>query len=149
MRNDHHHWMTQAQAIAMRSLPQDVPVGALIVDAQGRLIAEGWNLREADFDPSAHAEIVALKRAGALLKNWRLNGCTLYVTLEPCPMCASALIQARISTVVFGALDPVQGAMGSLFNMGSFYSNSVEVIGGIQEDACREQLHQFFRQTRG
>lgn len=148
LQKSHAFWIEQTRSVAERSLPQDVPVGAIIVNAAGEVIAEGWNTREQDADPAGHAEMMALKLAGAVLQNWRLTDCTLYVTLEPCPMCASAVIQARLSRIVFGAWDPVQGACGSVFNMTTYYPESVEVTGGIQEAACRAQLQDFFQTIR-
>lgn len=137
-----------ARELAMRSMPQDVPVGALVVDPSGAVIGEGWNTRERDADPMGHAELMAIRQAAKRLKNWRLTDCMLYVTLEPCPMCASALLQARIGTIVFGAYDPVQGALGSAINLGELYSNPVHIIGGIQEYACQTQLQAFFKTKR-
>lgn len=141
-------WIHHAQALAEKSLPQDVPVGAVIVDENGNIIGEGWNTREQDQDPTGHAELLAIRQAGMVRQNWRLNGCTLYVTLEPCPMCASALLQSRISQVVFGAYDPVQGALGSALNLTELYRNPVHITGGIDEKACQKQLQEFFKAQR-
>lgn len=95
----------------------DVPIGAVVVDAAGRLLAAAGNRRERDHDPTAHAEILALREAARQLGSWRLTGCSLYVTVEPCPMCAAACVLARVSQVVFGALDPKLGFVGSLANL--------------------------------
>lgn len=141
-------WMARALALADRSLPADVPVGALVLDAEGRLIGEGWNTRERAHDPAGHAEMMAIRQAANALQNWRLTGCTLYVTLEPCPMCASALLQARMGTVVFGAADPVQGALGSALHLGGLYSESTEIVGGVEEAACQQVLQAFFKARR-
>lgn len=125
---------------------EDVPVGAVIVQ-DGSIIAVGVNERERTLDPTGHAEIVALRKAAQNLNNWRLTGCQIYVTLEPCAMCAEALIQARVSTIVFGAYDPRSGACGSLFNLfieGRPYPMP-EVIGGIMEADCKKLLTDFFR----
>lgn len=125
---------------------EDVPVGAVIVQ-DGSVIAVGVNDRERTKDPTGHAEIVALRKAAQNLSNWRLTGCQIYVTLEPCAMCAEALIQARVSTIVFGAYDPRSGACGSLFNLfidGRPYPMP-EIIGGIMEADCKKLLTDFFR----
>jgi tRNA(adenine34) deaminase len=125
---------------------EDVPVGAVIVQ-DGSIIAVGVNERERTLDPTGHAEIVALRKAAQNLNNWRLTGCQIYVTLEPCAMCAEALIQARVSTIVFGAYDPRSGACGSLFNLfveGRPYPMP-EIIGGIMEANCKKLLTEFFR----
>lgn len=125
---------------------EDVPVGAIVVH-EGNVIGIGKNERERHLDPAGHAEIVAMRQAAQTLKNWRLTGCTLYVTLEPCAMCAEALIQARISKIVFGAYDPRSGACGSAFNLfvpGRLYPIP-EVIGGIMEGECKQILTDFFR----
>ncbi len=125
---------------------EDVPVGAVIVQ-DGSVIAVGVNERERTLDPTGHAEIVALRKAAQNLNNWRLTGCQIYVTLEPCAMCAEALIQSRVSTIVFGAYDPRSGACGSLFNLfidGRPYPMP-EIVGGIMEDDCKKLLTDFFR----
>lgn len=127
----------------------DVPVGCVIVSAD-TVISCGYNRREESFDPTAHAEIVAIRAAAESLQRWRLDGATLYCTLEPCPMCAEAIIQSRVSRLVFGAYDPLSGAAGSAFNL--FTTTRPlpvpEVIGGILEDRCRNLLLQFFQQRR-
>ncbi|HEY9857730.1 MAG TPA: tRNA adenosine(34) deaminase TadA [Stenomitos sp.] len=147
----HRDWMTQAMAAAehARSLGE-VPVGAVLVCAE-RVVAVGWNTRESAPDPTGHAELMALQRGAEALGRWRLTGCTLYVTLEPCPMCAPAIAQARLDRVVFGAYDPKLGAAGSVFSLieRSEYNHRVEVIGGIMEAECREQLAGFFAERRG
>lgn len=124
----------------------DVPVGAVIVDAQGNAIAETENRRERDHDPTAHAEVLALRIAGNALNTWRLDGCTLYVTLEPCPMCAGALVLARLGTLVYGADDPKAGAIRSVLNLpdGPCSNHRFPVIGGILEGRCRQQLQSWF-----
>ena len=112
-------WMHRALALAERAEHEDdeIPVGALLVSADGEVIGEGWNRNITDRDPSAHAEIVALRQAGARVGNHRLLGSTLYVTLEPCAMCAMAMVHARVARVVFGASDPKTGAAGSVFDL--------------------------------
>ncbi len=129
----------------------DVPVGALILDAAGKVISEGRNEREALHDPSAHAEIVALRAAAAALDSWRLDGCTLVVTLEPCTMCAGALVLARVSCLVFGAFDPKAGAVGSLWDVvrDRRLNHRPEVVSGVLADECGELLRAFFAGQRG
>ncbi len=129
-----------------RQSEQDVPVGAVIVQ-DGSIIAVGVNERERTLDPTGHAEIVAIRKAAQILNNWRLTGCQIYVTLEPCAMCAEALIQARVQTIVFGAYDPRSGACGSFFNLfveGRPYPLP-EIVGGIMEAECKQLLTDFFR----
>ena len=135
--------MSACLAMAMTALPEDIPVGAVVVDAHGQVIATANNRRERDHDPTAHAEVLALREAGKRLGDWRLTACTLYVTLEPCPMCASAIAQARLQRVVFGAYDPVMGACGSVLSL--LGGSGTEVIGGILEAECGQLLKDFFR----
>jgi tRNA(adenine34) deaminase len=129
----------------------DVPVGALIVSPTGEVIALGHNEREADSDPTAHAEIVAIRRAAKLRQDWRLEDCTLVVTLEPCVMCAGAIVAARIGRVVFGAWDDRVGASGSLYDLirDARLGAPAEVIAGILGDECSAQLRAFFEARRG
>jgi tRNA(adenine34) deaminase len=148
----HYYWMSQAIALAaMAGEAGEVPVGAVIVGADGELIAKGENRRERDRDPTAHAEILALRTAGRVLQNWHLNDCTLYVTLEPCPMCAGALIQARLGTLVYGADDPKTGAIRTVINLpdSACSNHHLSVWGGILESTCRQQLQSWFAQRRG
>jgi tRNA(adenine34) deaminase len=128
----------------------DVPVGAVVLDPAGALIARAHNRREADIDPSAHAEIVALRAAARALGTWRLDGCTLVVTLEPCTMCAGAVTAARLARVVYGAADPMAGAVGSLWDVirDRRLSHRAEVIAGVLEPECGALLRQFFAQRR-
>ncbi|MGI6878684.1 tRNA adenosine(34) deaminase TadA [Microbacterium sp. gxy059] len=128
----------------------EVPVGAVVVDADGRLIGEGHNEREETTDPSAHAEVLALRRAARSVGSWNLSGCTLVVTLEPCLMCAGALLQARISRVVFGAWDDKAGAAGSLYDVvrDRRLPYRAEVVGGVLEAETREVLGRFFDARR-
>lgn len=128
----------------------DVPVGAVIVDAQGNAIAEAANRRERDHDPTAHAEVLALRAAGNALNTWRLEGCTLYVTLEPCLMCAGALVLARLGMLVYGADDPKAGAIRSVLNLpdSACSNHRFPVIGGIVENSCRQQLQSWFADHR-
>jgi tRNA(adenine34) deaminase len=128
----------------------DVPVAALLVDAQGNVVATGHNLKEAQYDPTAHAEIVAIRQAAAQKRDWHLEDLTLVVTLEPCVMCAGAIVAARIPRVVFGAWDDRVGASGSLYDLlrDSRLGKPVEVIAGVEADACSQQLRQFFEARR-
>lgn len=128
----------------------EVPVGAVMVGPNGSAIAEAENRRERDHDPTAHAEILALRAAGRILQDWHLHSCTLYVTLEPCPMCAGALILARLGCLVYGVDDPKAGAVRSVINLpdSACSNHHLRVIGGILEAACREQLQSWFMQRR-
>ncbi|WP_405389623.1 tRNA adenosine(34) deaminase TadA [Streptomyces sp. NBC_01102] len=126
----------------------DVPVGAVVLGPDGTLLATGHNEREATGDPTAHAEVLALRRAAAALGAWRLTDCTLVVTLEPCTMCAGALVQSRIGRVVYGARDEKAGAAGSLWDVvrDRRLNHRPEVIHGVLEDACAALLTAFFRE---
>ncbi len=128
----------------------DVPIGAVVVRNDGVLLGRGHNRRELDADPTAHAEIVALRAATANREHWRLDDCTLYVTLEPCAMCAGALVNARIGRVVYGARDPKGGALESLYQLGADtrLNHRFDSLGGILEDASRQRLQAFFRALR-
>jgi tRNA(adenine34) deaminase len=128
----------------------DVPVGAVVVSPAGEVIGEGCNLREVEGDPTAHAEIVALRAAARHTGEWRLEDCTLVVTLEPCPMCAGALVLSRISTLVLGAWDPKLGACGSVWDIvrDRRATHRVEVIGGVREAECSQVLLDFFAAHR-
>ncbi len=145
--------MAQALALAERARDEDneIPVGALLVDAQGNLVTEGWNRNIAEHDPSAHAEIVAMRRAGVAIGNHRLVGCTLYVTLEPCAMCAMAMVHARVARVVYGASDPKTGAAGSVFDLlaDPRHNHRVEVVGGVLGEQASAMLTSYFRAKRG
>ncbi|MFF2852400.1 tRNA adenosine(34) deaminase TadA [Streptomyces sp. NPDC058001] len=125
----------------------DVPVGAVLLSADGTLLSAGHNEREATGDPTAHAEIVAIRRAAAKLRSWRLTDCTLVVTLEPCTMCAGAIVQSRLDRVVYGARDEKAGAVGSLWDVvrDRRLNHRPEVIGGVLADACGSVLTAFFR----
>jgi tRNA(adenine34) deaminase len=128
----------------------EVPVGAVLVK-DGEPVGQGWNRPIADHDPSAHAEIVALRQAGWRLGNYRLPGTTLYVSLEPCVMCAGALVHARVARVVYGAADPKGGACGSVFDLlpsDARFNHRVECTGGVMADACGDVLRAFFRERR-
>ena len=144
--------MSRAIALAERARDEDneIPVGALVVDADGNVLGEGWNRNIAEHDPSAHAEIVAMRRAGAAIGNHRLLGCTLYITLEPCAMCAMAIVHARIARVVFGASDPKTGAAGSVFDLlaDPRHNHRVEVVGGVLGEQASAMLTNYFRAKR-
>ncbi len=147
--NEHEQIMQEALHLAERAAKRDeVPVGAVIVQ-NGKIIAKGYNLRETKRSPLAHAEIVAITKAAKKLGGWRLSGCTLYVTLEPCPMCAGAIVNARIDEVVFGAYDPKAGALGSLYNLAEGRLNHTpRVTGGVLEAQCAAVLRQYFADKR-
>lgn len=144
--------MRLALAEGRRALARaDVPVGAVVLDRQGAVIGRGANRREADADPTAHAEVVALRMAGSTLGSWRLSGCTLVVTLEPCTMCAGAAVLARVDRVVFGAHDPKAGAIGSLWDVvrDPRLNHRPEVVAGVLAGQCAEDLRSFFASHRG
>lgn len=147
------HWMRHALALAERARDEDdeIPVGAVVVSADGEVLGEGWNRNIGERDPSAHAEIVALREAGQRLGNHRLLGTTLYVTLEPCAMCAMAMVHARVARVVFGAFDPKTGAAGSVFDLlaDPRHNHRVEVQGGVLADIAGPMLTAYFRARRG
>ncbi|MCL2781465.1 MAG: tRNA adenosine(34) deaminase TadA [Actinomycetia bacterium] len=128
----------------------EVPVGAVVLDAAGNVLASAGNERERTGDPTAHAEVLALRRAGAVLGRWRLDGCTLAVTLEPCAMCAGALVAARVSRLVFGAWDAKAGAVGSLWDVvrDRRLNHRPEVVAGVREAECAALLEQFFAGRR-
>ncbi|WP_347343704.1 tRNA adenosine(34) deaminase TadA [Jatrophihabitans telluris] len=128
----------------------DVPIGAVVLSPRGEVIATGRNEREARFDPTAHAEVVALRRAGEALGDWQLNGCTLVVTLEPCTMCAGAVVLSRVSRLVFGAWDPKAGAAGSLWDVvrDRRLNHRPEVVTGLREAECAALLTEFFAGRR-
>lgn len=129
---------------------QDVPVGAVVLGPDGAVVGVGRNRREADADPTAHAEVLALRAAAASLGRWRLDDCTLVVTLEPCLMCAGATVLARVPRLVLGAWDPKAGACGSQWDVvrDVRLNHRVEVVGGVREDECAELLRQFFAAHR-
>jgi len=143
--------MRQALAeAAAAAATGDVPVGAVVLDAAGIVIGRGHNKREADADPAAHAEIVALRMAGKSRKDWRLDDCTLVVTLEPCTMCAGALLAGRVARLVYGATDPRAGAAGSVWDVlhDPRLGPPVEVIGGVLAGPCAALLQDFFGERR-
>lgn len=144
-------WMDIALQTATRALEhEDVPIGAIVVDATGQMIGVGWNVRERDQDPCGHAEIMALRAASQHQQRWRLDGCTVYVTLEPCAMCAGAMVLSRIARCVWAAPDPKGGYLGTLGNLAadSRLNHQFEVQGGLQQEASAEMLRAFFKRLR-
>lgn len=127
---------------------EETPIGAVVVK-DGKVIAAAHNKREAWRDIAAHAELIAVREAEKLLGDWRLSGCTVYITLEPCPMCAGALLAARVSRVVYGAKDPVAGAFGTVLNLPRYPLGSAPAVtAGVMEEECRTLLQDFFRTRR-
>ena len=149
--------LAQARAAADPSTPgregaaPDVPIGAVVIDADGRVLAQAGNRREADEDPTAHAEVLALREAARVTGRWNLTGCTLVVTLEPCTMCAGAIVLARVKRVVYGASDPKAGAAGSLYDLLNEprLNHRAEVTAGVRAQECGDLLREFFRARRG
>ena len=140
-------WMRLALDEARAALPSgDVPVGAVVVGPDGAVLGRGRNVREAEGDPTGHAEVRALREAAAALGEWRLAGCTLVVTLEPCTMCAGALVLARVDRLVYGAEDPKAGAVGSLWDVvrDRRLNHRPEVVGGVLEAECAALMESFF-----
>ena len=147
----HRQWMMRAIALAEAAgRAGEVPVAAIVVGPNDEAIAEAANRKERDDDPTAHAEVLALRKAGNQLGSWHLEACTLYVTLEPCMMCAGAIVQSRLGLLVYGADDTKAGAIRSVLNLpdGPCSNHRLSVIGGILEAPCRQQLQQWFRQRR-
>ena len=150
METTHEQYMELALQEARQAAQQgEVPVGAVIVK-DGQVIARAHNMREQWLDATAHAEVIAIREACAKLQNWRLAGCTLYVTVEPCPMCAGAIYNSRIDTVIFGCRDSRAGAVESLFNVLShpLLNHQPQVIGGILADRCADVVRRFFADRR-
>ncbi len=147
----HRHWMTRALSLARRGAEEgEVPVGAVLV-RDGKAVGEGWNRPIAASDPTAHAEIEALREAARRLGNYRLPGSTLYVTLEPCVMCAGAMVHARVERVIYGASDAKAGACGSVFELlpsDRRFNHRTACLGGILAKDCGETLRAFFRARR-
>lgn len=143
-------WMRRAlQQAEQAASVGEIPVGAVIVH-EGEIIGEGYNRRELDKDPTAHAEMVAIRRAAETLGAWRLTGSTIYVTIEPCPMCAGALVLARVQRLVFGATDPKAGATGTLWNLvqDARLNHRLEVTSGVLAAECSNVIRSFFRARR-
>ena len=127
----------------------EVPVGAVVVK-DGKVISRGYNLRETTNDPTAHAELLAMKKASKKLDSWRLSGCTLYVTLEPCPMCSGVIVNSRIDRVVFGAYDQKAGCCTTLYHLcnDERFNHRSEILGGVMEEDCAKILSDFFKEKR-
>ncbi|MFZ8999835.1 MAG: tRNA adenosine(34) deaminase TadA [Bacteriovoracaceae bacterium] len=152
MNNSNDTWymnLALEQALKAQAL-EEVPIGAVIVDPQGKVISEGHNLKESKNNPCGHAEIIVLEKAGAALENWRLLGCTVYVTLEPCPMCMMALVHSRVSRVVFGAYDIKGGSLSLGFNFdhNPKLNHEFKICGGVNHFECSKILSDFFRLKR-
>ncbi len=147
---DHEKYMRAALALAGEAGDAgEVPVGCVVADESGAVIAGGRNRREETGDATAHAELEAIRRACVIRGRWDLSGCALVVTLEPCPMCAGAIINARLSTVVYGAREERSGSCGSVINLfEERYGHRPAVYGGVMEEECRELLREFFRRLR-
>ncbi|NPV27854.1 MAG: tRNA adenosine(34) deaminase TadA [Firmicutes bacterium] len=146
----HEFYMREALAEAREAYAKgEVPIGAVIV-RDGEIIARAHNLKETWQDPTAHAEILVIQQAVKITKGWRLSRATLYATIEPCPMCAGAIVQARIQRLVYGSRDPKAGAAGTLLNLVQFpgFNHQVEVIGGVLEEECGRIMSEFFRRLR-
>lgn len=150
MIRDDQYWMGVALKAAEKARKRnEVPIGAIVV-REGKVLGSGYNLRESQQDPTAHAELTAIRRAAGRACNWRLTGATLYVTLEPCVMCMGAAILARIDRLVFGCFDPKAGAAGSLYDLSSDsrLNHRFSVVGGVREQECAELLSSFFKVLR-
>ncbi|MCB8816807.1 tRNA adenosine(34) deaminase TadA [Desulfosporosinus shakirovi] len=146
----HQDWMSMALEQAQKAFEQgEVPIGAVVV-YNGQLIALAHNEREQKNDPTAHAEVLVIQRAAQVLGSWRLTDATLYVTLEPCPMCAGAIMQSRLKQLVYGAMDLKGGATGSVMNILDYtlWNHRVDVVAGVLEEECADILKSFFRRLR-
>jgi tRNA(adenine34) deaminase len=144
-------WMQSALEEAdLAATLGEVPVGCVVVDAEGRELGRGRNARESQRDPTAHAEVVAIRAAAATVGGWRLEGATVYVTLEPCAMCAGAMVLARVARLVYGCADPKAGAVTTLFGIGRDprLNHRFEVVGGVRADDCASRLQSFFAGLR-
>lgn len=148
---DHEKYMRAALELAREAAKNgEVPVGCVVASPEGGIIGRGRNRREEGRDATAHAEIEAIRAACAALGTWNLSGCALFVTLEPCPMCAGAIINSRISTVVYGAKEPYSGSVGSVINLfEERYGHRPAVYGGVLKDECASLLRSFFEDLRG
>lgn len=148
--NQDNQYMNRAIELAMEAYRlEEVPIGALIVH-EGKIIGEGYNRRNTDKSTFAHAEMIAMKQAMEVIGDWRLEETTMYVTLEPCPMCAGAIVQARIPKVVIGTMNPKAGCAGSVMNLldEPGFNHQVETVIGVRGEACKEMMQQFFRELR-
>ncbi len=152
MRMDDQYFMGLAIEEARRAYElEEVPVGAVLVDSDGRILGRAHNMPVGSGDPTAHAEILAIRAASASMRNYRLPGTCLYVTLEPCPMCIGAMLHARVGRLVFGASDPRSGAAGSVVDLTrvASFNHYIEVTGGVRAEECAQILKNFFRERRG
>ncbi|WP_068777814.1 tRNA adenosine(34) deaminase TadA [Paenibacillus sp. FJAT-26967] len=148
--SEHEHWMQEAIKEASKAeMLREVPIGAVIV-RDNEIIGRGHNLRETSLDPTAHAEVIAIREASERIGAWRLLECRLYVTLEPCPMCAGAIVQARIPQVIYGTTDPKAGCAGTLMNLlqEERFNHRVDIVSGVLQQECAAQLTNFFRGLR-
>ena len=147
---EHENYMNMALDLAREAARDgEVPVGCVITDPEGRVIGRGRNRREKDCDATAHAEVEAIRQACRALGSWRLNGCSLYVTLEPCPMCAGAIINARLARLYYGAREQHSGSCGSVLNLFMEpYGHEPQIVGGLLEAGCAELLQRFFADKR-
>ena len=146
---DDDYYMDLALAEAKKAYDKaEVPIGAVLVDDNGEVVATGHNMRETWHDATAHAELIAIQEACRKLQRWRLSGLTLYVTIEPCPMCAWAVLQAGIKTVYFGSYNLQYGAMGSVLDLPKLAHSKVKIYGGIQEEICDRIIADFFKKIR-
>jgi len=129
---------------------EEIPIGAVVISPKGEILGKGYNQREQLNDPTAHAEMLAISAAANTLGDWRLDGCSIYVTLEPCPMCGGAIVNARIETVIFGTTDTGAGACGSRFDIcgSNLLNHKTSVISGVMEEQCKQILSDFFTQVR-
>ena len=151
MTHDHAAYMQRAIALAREAgIRGDIPIGAVVIDATGAVIGEGSNARERDHDPTAHAEIIALRQAAQARGDWRLHDCTMYVTLEPCPMCAGACAMARLGKLVLGAWNEEYGAVGSRWDLvrDARLGHRVEVVSGIASEECGGLVRSFLEERR-
>ena len=147
----HLQWMAKARELAQQAAQAgEIPVGAIIVERDGKVIAQAANAKERNCDATAHAEILAIRMAGKIKQNWHLDDCTLYVTLEPCPMCAGAIVHSRINLLVYGADDPKTGAIQTVLNIpdSAASNHKLAVLGGVAETQCRQQLQAWFANKR-
>lgn len=150
MLKDDYYFMKKALEQAKRAyMIGEVPVGAVVVK-DGAIISRGYNMRETKKDPTAHAELIAMKSAAKKLNSWRLSGCTLYVTLEPCPMCSGVIINSRIDKVVFGAYDAKAGCCTTLYHLcnDERFNHRAQILGGVMQESCAEILSNFFKEKR-
>lgn len=148
---NHCRWMEHAIALSQKAgKAGEIPIAAVIIDRDNNLIAEATNRKERDKDATAHAEMLAIRTASRIKQNYYLNDCTLYVTLEPCPMCAGAIVQARLGLLVYGANEPKTGAIRTVTNIPDSYCSNhrLKVLGGIKEASCRQQLQTWFEAKR-